>query len=381
VDFALSTDQRALKEKFARFGSTLNQGLAERDASQFFDTAGWRRCAEFGVHALPIETDYGGRQADGLSVALALEGLGYGCKDHGLCFSLNAHLWGCALPIQIFGSAAQKRRFLPQLANGEWIGALAVSEAQAGSDAYGMTATAERRGDDYVLNGQKLYVTNGPLADVVVVLATLDPRKGAHGISAFIVEPGFAGFIRGAPIDKLGLRTATMGNIEFHDCHVPGENRLGPEGVGPSLFNQAMDWERAFILASSVGSMQRQIERSLDRVKTRRQFGKAIGHFQEISTKIVAMHGRLETARLLLYRLAWLKSAGNGTSADAALVKLHISESWVQSCQDALQIHGAEGYLGNSDEARDLRDALASRLYSGTSEIQRQIIGHWLGLG
>jgi alkylation response protein AidB-like acyl-CoA dehydrogenase len=327
-----------------------------------------------------VPTRFGGKGADPLSTMAALEGLGYGCRDNGLCFALNAHLWGSVLPVLKFGDDAQKERFLPGLGAGELIGALAMSEPDAGSDAYAIRTTAEMRNGHYVLNGHKIFVTNGPVAEVFLVLATLDPSAGAKAITAFLVEKGTAGLVAGPAVDKMGLRTAMMGEVTLENCAIPAENRLGREGAGAAVFGLAMEWERGFILASAVGTMRRQFEECRQYARSRRQFGQPIGAFQHVSGKLVDMQLRLEASRMLLYKVGWLKSQDRTAILESVMAKLFISESWVQSSQDAMQIHGGRGYLTENEIERDLRDALASRIYSGTSEMQRRMIAQWMGL-
>lgn len=381
MDFSFTAGQQALREKIRAMAEAgLGRDLQRRDREQVFDAEGWRRCARAGLQGLPLPERYGGGGADPLTAVAALEGLGQGCADNGLNFSLGAQLWGCAMPIASFGSEAQKERFLPGLCSGERIAALAMTEAESGSDAYSLKARAERRGERYVLNGRKVYITNGPIADLVLVLASVDPAKKAHGVTAFLVEKGTPGLVLTTLVDKMGLRTVPMGEVRLEDCVVPEENRLGREGGGLALFNHAMEWERGFILAPALGAMQRVLELSRRRARGRRQFGRAIGGFQLVATKIVDMRLRLESARLLLYKVAWLKSQGKPALVEAAMAKLQISEAWVRACADAIQIHGAEGYVSATGIERELRDALASRLYSGTSEIQRDVIAHWMGL-
>jgi len=381
VNFSLTPEQVQLKESIARFAQAeLNGDLVRRDREQQFNRAGWQRCADMGIQGLLVPTRHGGRSLDPVSAVAALEGFGYGCMDNGLCFAVNAHLWACAHPILTFGTELQRESLLPGLCNGKYIGAFAASEPEAGSDAYSLRTTAERRGDGYALSGHKIYVTNGPVADLFVVLATVDPAKAAHGVTAFLVEKGAPGLTCSAAVEKMGLRSAQMGELRLDNCIVHADRRLGGEGAGLALFNDSMEWERGFILASAVGAMQRQLEQCQRRAKTRRQFGKTIGSFQLVSNKLVDMQMRLATSRLLLYRLAWLKASGRRAIMEAAMTKLHISEAWVQSSEDALQIHGAHGYLAESGVERDLRDALASRIYSGTSEIQRQVIAQMTGV-
>ena len=382
MDFAFSPAQRELRDSTREMArASLGRDLARRDREQAFDAEGWRRCAQAGLLGLALPREHGGGGADALSAVAALEGLGEGCADNGLCFALGAQLWGSATPIAAFGSAAQKARYLPGLCAGERIAALAMTEAESGSDAYSLQARAARRGDRYVLDGRKLYVTNGPIADFVVVFATVDPQKKAHGVTAFIVDKGTPGLVLGPCVEKMGLRTAQMGEVRLEGCEVAETQRLGREGGGLALFHHAMEWERALILAPALGAMQRVLELARARARSRRQFGKPIGAFQLVSTKLVDMQARLEASRLLLYKAAWQKAQGKPAIAEAATAKLFVSEAWVDACQDALQVHGAEGYLSESGIERELRDALASRLYSGTSEIQRQVLAQWMGLG
>jgi alkylation response protein AidB-like acyl-CoA dehydrogenase len=289
-------------------------------------------------------------------------------------------MWSCVAPIVTFGTDAQKERYLRGLCSGRLIGGNAISEADAGSDAYSLKTTAVRRGDTYVLNGEKIYITNAPVADVLVVFANLEPAKKAFGITAFLVERDSPGLAVSGPKSKMGLRTTQMGSLTLSDCEVPAERRLGKEGTGVAIFTHAMEWERAFILASALGSMQRQLEDCVRYAKSRRQFDKPIGKFQLVASKLVDMRTRLETSRSLLYKVAWLKDQGKSVLLEAAMAKLHVSESWIQNCMDAMQIHGGRGYLTEYEVERDLRDALGSRIYSGTSEIQRSIIAQLMGL-
>jgi alkylation response protein AidB-like acyl-CoA dehydrogenase len=381
MDFSWSQEQTELRERAIEMARReLNEGLAERDAAGVFNRSGWKLCGQFGIQGLPMPEAYGGGGFDPLTTVGVLESLGYGCRDNGLVFSLNAHMWTAEIPILHFGNEEQKQRYLPGLCSGELIGGNAMTEPDSGSDAYSLSTTAERRGDRYVLNGSKCFVTNAPVADLLVVYANADPTRGPRGISAFLVEKDAPGFSCTESHEKMGIRTSPIGEVYLDDCEVPVENRLGREGAGRSLFNASMTWERACILASAVGSMQRLLESCIRHASERRQFGQPIGKNQLIQTRIVDMKLRVETARALLYHAAWLRGRGRSIFLEAALAKLHISESWVQSAQDAIQIHGGYGYMRGYEVERELRDAIASRIYSGTSEIQRAIIASLLGL-
>ncbi len=381
MDFAWSERQQELRNGVATFAAAeLNDNLIENDRNGVFNRAGWEKCGEFGIQGLLVPENLGGLGMDALTTVGVLEKLGYACRDNGLIFSLNAHLWTAVMPLVEFGSDQQKQKYLPGLVSGDYVGGNAMSEPGSGSDAFSLRTTAEHKGDRYVLNGSKIYATNAPVADVMVVFATVDASKGPRGVTAFLVDKDTPGMSIGSKLDKMGLRTSPMAEIFFDNCEVPEANRLGREGAGPDLFTRAMTWERGSILASAVGSMERLLETCVRYAKQRKQFGQAIGKFQQVSSKIVDMKVRLETSRRLLYHTAWLRDEGKSAVAEAALTKLHISDSWVRCCEDALQIHGGYGYMTESELERELRDALGSRIYSGTSEIQRNLIAALLGL-
>jgi alkylation response protein AidB-like acyl-CoA dehydrogenase len=381
MDFAWSEEQNQLREAVRTFAvEELNGGLRERDKKGEFSRIGWNKCAGFGIQGLPIPPEFGGMGSDPLTTVGVLENLGYGCRDNGLVFSINAHMWTLEMPLLDFGNEEQKRRYLPRLCNGNLIGGNAMTEPGSGSDAYSLQTTAERRGSRYILNGSKTFVSNGSVGDLFIVYATLDRSKGPNGICGFLVEKGSPGFKIGRPLEKMGLRTSPMAELYFDDCEIPIENLLGREGSGKSLFTHSMNWERSCILASAVGAMQRLLEVSIQYARDRKQFGQPIGKFQLVATKIVDMKMRLDQARAVLYQTAWLQGKGRSIFLEAALAKLTISENWVKCAEDALQIHGGYGYMVEAEIERELRDALGSRLYSGTSEIQRIIVANLLGV-
>ena len=381
MDFAWSEEQAGMRASIVKFANAeLNEGYAEREKRGEFNHEGWKKCAGMGIHGLPVPEQFGGTGMDALTTMGVLESLGYGCVDNGLVFSINAHMWTLEIPLLNFGTTEQKERYLPRLCRGELIGVNAMSEPGSGSDAYSLTTVAEKRGPRYVLNGSKVFVTNGPIADLFIVYATVDRSKGANGVSAFLVERGAAGLSYGAHTEKMGLRTSPMCELFFEDCEVGEENRLGREGAGKNLFTDSMTWERSCILAGAVGTMQRILETSIRYASERRQFGQPIGKFQLVASRIVDMKINLETSRALLYQAGWLKSKGKSIFLEAAMAKLHISESWVQMAESAIQIHGGYGYMTEYEVERELRDAVSSKLYSGTSEIQRLIIAPLLGL-
>ena len=381
MDFAWTDEQQRLRKAIVEFAEKeLNEGLVERDRDSEFNLEGWRQCGEIGIPGLPVPKEYGGTGADVLTTVYALEALGYGCKDNGLIFSLNAHLWSCVIPMLVFGSEEQKQHYLPKLCTGEFIGGNATSEPESGSDAYAMKTTAVLRDGCYFLNGSKLFTTNAPVADVLIVFATVDPDNGSSGISAFLVDKGTPGVTVSPKVQKMGVRTSPMGELFLDNCEVPVEKRLGKEGAGLAIFALAMEWERGFILANAIGAMDRQLKQCVKYARERKQFGQPIGKFQLVADKIVDMRVRLETARNLLYQTAWTKDQGRSIHMEAAMTKLYISDCWVKSTMDAMQIFGGYGYMTEMGIEREVRDALGSKLYSGTSEVQRQIVAKLMGL-
>lgn len=380
MDFSWTDEQLAYRKAAVDLGQQLNEGLIERDRAGELSRDGWRACARFGLQGLPMPEAYGGAAADILTTMLTMEGLGYGCRDNGLIFAINAQMWSVQMPILDFGTPEQKARLLPPLVRGEWIGAHAMTEPDSGSDAYSLRARAERRGNGYLLNGTKTFVTNAPVADLTLVFATVDRSKGMWGVTAFLVERGTPGFRVSREIEKLGLRTSPMAEVILEDCFVPEASRLGPKGAGAKIFNSSMEWERSCILASHLGAMERQLEGSIRYARERQQFGQPIGKFQSVSNRIVDMRVRLETARLLLYKVAWMKKAGKPAAQEAALAKLYLSECFLQSSLDAIRIHGGYGYMTEFEVERDLRDSIGGTIYSGTSDIQRVIAARLMGL-
>ena len=299
VDFSLSAEQRELTEAAAEFARReLNRDLLKREDAGEFPREAWQACAKFGVQGLPVPAELGGAGSDVLTTALVMEALGYGCEDNGLLFSLNAQMWSVELPLVIFGTPAQQRAYLPGMVSGDLIGAHGMTEPGSGSDALHMRTRAERRGDHYLLNGTKQYITNAPVADVLLVYASVQDRPGLPGLSAFLVNAATPGLAVSSSFEKMGLRTSPMGEITLHDCLVPAESRLGPEGAGMAIFNSSMEWERSCLFASAVGAMRRQLDACVAYARSREQFGQPIGKFQGVAGKLADMYVRLEAARL-----------------------------------------------------------------------------------
>jgi L-prolyl-PCP dehydrogenase len=382
MDFSWTEMQASLYQETVRFAkASLVAGHQDSSGPGFAPgSLRWRAAASHGLLGLCVPEEFGGGGFDALTTARVMEALGYGCQDMGLAFSIGAHLFAAAMPLVRYGSAELRKRILPRMVSGEWIGANAITESEAGSDVFALCARAERDGDTWILNGVKSYVTNGPLADVTIVYAKTDATAGYLGVSAFAVERETAGFRFGAAFEKMGLRSAPIASLYLENCRVPESALLGTEGAGAEIFRSSMQWERTCLFGGYVGQMERQLETAVDYARERRQFGKRIANFQAISHRIADMKLRLESARLLLYKACCAFDRGLDATLEISMAKLAISEAAVQSGLDAMQIHGGIGYTTELGIERELRDAIPATLFSGTSEIQRDLIARELGL-
>jgi L-prolyl-PCP dehydrogenase len=383
MDFQLTEDHRLLRDSIVRFArQELSKGARDRDRDQIFSRELWSRCGEMGLQGLPVDEDFGGAGLDPLSVAVALEAFGYGCRDGGLVFAVCAHLLACVVPIWKHGNEELKRRYLPALCDGSLIAVNGMTEPETGSDAFSMSTRAVLEPDGHFrLTGTKTFSSNGPIADVALVYAVTDSTKGYHGgITAFVIDTQTPGFSAGQKFEKLGLRTCPIGELVLQDARVPPSAILGGVGAGATIFAESMDWERACLGASHIGTMQWLLEQAIEYARTRRQYGQPIGKFQAVSHRIADMKMRLEAARLLVYRGASRLGKARDVGLDASIAKLFVSESLVQSALDTVQVLGGYGFMTDYEVERVLRDAVGSTLYSGTSEIQRNIISRWLGL-
>jgi len=383
MDFSWPVEYLEFKNKTIEFAQReLNDGSAERDEAQEFPHDNWKKCANFGLQGLAVPQAYGGAldEVDFLRALLALEGLGYGCEDNGLPFGLNAQMWTVQTPILHFGNEKQKQKYLPPMASGAMIGSHALTEPEAGSDVFNMQLQVQKVEDGYILNGKKQLITLAPVCDVALVFANANPKLGRWGISAFLIDKGTPGFTASEQKSKMGLRSIPIGDLEFKNCLIPEESLLGKVGMGFSILNHSLEYDRCCILASQLGAMERQLERVVDYAKKRQQFNQPIGNFQSVSNRIADMKLRLETSRLLLYKTAWLKKNGDSAMMEAALLKLQLSESFITSSLDAIRNFGGRSYLTENGIEKDLRDAVGGVLYAGTSDIQRNIIAKLLGL-
>jgi L-prolyl-PCP dehydrogenase len=346
----------------------------------YFTSAEWKLCAGLGLLGLSVPKEYGGEGCGFLATARAAEAFGRGAPDMGLVFAALAHLFACAMPIAEYGDAELRAEMLPRLTSGEWIGANAITEEGAGSDATRLAARAVRVGPDYELTGGKCFVSNGPVADVFVVYAVTQPDLGYLGVSAFVVERGTPGLIIGEPFGKLGLDRCPAGPLRLDRCVVPARRRLGDEGQGAAIFAAAMRWERTCLFAAYVGRLERLAELAADHARTRIQFGRPIGANQAVAHRLARMRVRTETARLLLWRACWLLERHEPARAEVAMAKLVTSEAAAESAMDAVRIFGGDGIRSDRGIECELRDAVPSLIFSGTSEMQLELIVRELGL-
>jgi alkylation response protein AidB-like acyl-CoA dehydrogenase len=381
MEFSSTAQQERLYEEAREFAERrVNAAIARRAGLPYFGMDEWRLCGELGLLGACVPEAYGGQGHDALTVARIVEGFSRGCRDTGLVFSACAHLFACAMPIAEHAGEELKERVLPRLVSGEWVAANAITEADAGSDVFSLRSRAVRDGDGYLLTGTKTFVTNGPVADLLLVYASTEPEHGYLGITAFVVDADVPGVVRGEHFDKVGLTGAPVCEVRLEDCPVHESNRVGPEGSGAAVFHSSMDWERACLFAQYLGVMDRQLEEVVAFAKRRRQFGKPLARHQAVAHRAVDMKLRLDTGRLLLHRACWMKSQGLESTLEVSLAKLAISEGAVRSGLDAIQIFGGLGIKSETGIADALRDAIPSTIFSGTSEIQRDLIARSLGL-
>jgi hypothetical protein len=380
VDFEWTADQVRLRRGGVEFASTrLAADAIGRDREGAFPRDLWVACAEFGLQGLLVPQDWNGAGQDLLSAIAVLEGVGYGARDNGLVFSVTAHAASCEGPLVGFGSEAQKREWLPGLADGSLIGATGITEPDSGSNALALTTTAVRHGDEWLLNGSKTFVTNAPVADLFVLYARTG--EGFGGVTCFLVPRGAQGLVIGPPIEKMGLRTSPMAQVYLDDCRVPASAVVGGVGSGALIFNQTMEVERLLVMAPAIGVMERILERCVAHARQRKAGPVALARHQAIAHRIADMELALEASRLLLYRAAWQRMRRGTATRESALAKLAVSEAYVEHCRSAIQIFGGYGYTVEYELERELRDALAATLYVGTSEIQRNLIAGLRGVG
>jgi isovaleryl-CoA dehydrogenase len=349
---------------------------AEIDRSNEFPRALWPRLGELGVLGITVEEEFGGAGLGYLEHVVAMEEISRGSASVGLSYGAHSNL--CVNQIRRNGTDAQKRSYLPKLLTGEHVGALAMSESGAGSDVVSMTMRAEKKGDRYLLNGTKFWITNGPCADVLVVYAKTEPAAGARGITAFVVERTFSGFRTAQKLDKLGMRGSDTGELIFEDCEVPAENMLGGVGMGVNVLMSGLDYERAVLAAGPLGIMQAAMDIVVPYVHERKQFGAPIGTFQLVQGKLADMYTTMNACKAYVYAVARACDRGETTRKDAAGAILYAAEKATLLALDAVQLLGGNGYINDYATGRLLRDAKLYEIGAGTSEIRRWLIGREL---
>jgi isovaleryl-CoA dehydrogenase len=377
LDFDLGETADALRSSVAGFAAAeIAPRAAEIDRDNEFPADLWRKMGDLGVLGITAAPDYGGAGMGYLEHCVAMEEISRASASVGLSYGAHSNL--CVNQIMRNGSDAQRRRYLPALIEGRHVGALAMSEPGAGSDVVGMRTRAERRGSRYVLNGEKMWITNGPDADTLVVYAKTDPEAGPRGITAFLVESSFHGFSTSRKLDKLGMRGSNTCELLFRDCEVPEENVLGQVGGGVGVLMSGLDYERAVLAAGPLGIMQACLDVVVPYVHERRQFGQAIGEFQLIQAKLADMYTTMNAARAYVYAVARACDRGRTTRKDAAGAILYAAERATAMALEAIQCLGGNGYINDYPTGRLLRDAKLYEIGAGTSEIRRMLIGREL---
>ena len=365
---------RATTHEFAQ--AEIAPRTAEIDASNTFPRDLWPRMGALGLHGVTVEEEYGGAGLGYLEHCLAVEEISRASASVGLSYGAHSNL--CVNQLRRNGSEAQKRKYLPGLISGEHVGALAMSEPDAGSDVVSMKTRADRRGDRYLMNGSKMWITNGPVADTLIVYARTEPGPGSRGITAFIVEKGMKGFSTGPKLDKLGMRGSDTCELVFQDCEIPEENVLGSVGRGVNVLMSGLDYERVVLAAGPLGIMRACLDVVMPYVHDRKQFGQSIGEFQLVQGKIADMYVGMNACRAYVYAVAQACDRGETTREDAAGAILYAAEKATKLALDAVQLLGGNGYINDYPTGRLLRDAKLYEIGAGTSEIRRMLIGREL---
>ena len=377
LDFNLGDSANLLRDSVSSFAADqVAPRAAEIDLSNEFPAELWPAMGALGLLGITVDEEYGGAGMGYLEHIVAMEELSRASASVGLSYGAHSNL--CVNQIRRNGSAEQKRRYLPKLISGEHVGALAMSEPGAGSDVVSMKLRADKRGDRYVLNGSKMWITNGPDADVAVIYAKTDMQAGPHGITAFLVEGSFAGFSKAQKLDKLGMRGSNTGELVFEDCEVPAENVMGGEGQGVKVLMSGLDYERAVLAAGPLGIMQACLDVVVPYIHEREQFGRPIGEFQLMQGKLADMYTTMNACRAYVYAVGQACDRGQTTRKDAAGAILYAAEKATWMALEAIQCLGGMGYVSESPTGRLLRDAKLYEIGAGTSEIRRMLIGREL---
>lgn len=373
MDFLLTKEQEMARTLFRDFAENEVKPLAQEvDETERFPEETVEKMAKYGFLGIPYPKEYGGQGCDVLTYIMCVEELSKVCATTGVIVSAHTSLG--VSPIFEYGTEEQKKKYLPKLCSGEWLGAFGLTEPGAGTDASGQQTKAVLDGDHYVLNGSKIFITNGGKADVYIIFAMTDKSQGTRGISAFIVEKGFKGFSIGKKEDKMGIRGSSTTELIFEDCIVPKENLLGQEGKGFKIAMSTLDGGRIGIASQALGIAQGAIDETVKYVKERKQFGRPISKFQNTSFQLADMQAKTEAARLLVYKAAYLKGQHKPFGVEAATAKLIASETASEVTRKAVQLFGGYGYTRDYPVERMMRDAKITEIYEGTSEVMRMVI-------
>lgn len=377
---AWSEEQQQFRKGLSAWYDVLSEDHIAWDKKAEFPRDKWQAIQRTDLLRVPFAEQWGGLGQSLPTTMYLLEGLGEGCRDAGLNFSVSTHMVSVGVPLQRFGSQELKSRFLSKICDGTAIGAHAITEPDHGSDAMNMRTSAVREGDDYVLNGSKIFISNGPVADLFVVYARSGTAGSPAGLSAFLVERGTPGLTIGEPIDKMGLKSSPLSEVFLDDCRIPADHMIGSPGAGFLILDHVMKWEILCSFAINLGEMRHRLGRCIQYANERKQFGRSIGKNQSVANRIVDMKITVETSEKWLYDTAEKMARNEDVTTDIAIAKIVTSEGNVASALAALQIFGGYGYMTEYGLEKEVRNALAGTIYSGTSEIQRTRIAAMIGL-
>lgn len=370
MDYTMTKEQEIYQQEIIDFSHNV---LNRKGTLETFIPDMWEQVSALGVHGITVSEEYGGLGESYTTAAHVFEALGYGCMNNGLIFAINNHIWVALNLIYLYATPLLKEKYLSSMIKGKKIGAIAITETEAGTDALNMSTSAIEEEGGYILNGSKVFISNAPIADIFIVFAVtqFEPVKR---ITAFIVEKSMVGVSVGQEIEKMGLGGCPTSEIVFKDCKVPKENILGTKDAGNRILLSALEWERCFEFVPNIGTMQRIMERCLEHVNTRKQFGRTLGENQSIAHKIAEMKIGIELSKNMLHKITTQMDDGKSAYLDTSIFKYYVSSRYITTCRDAIQIFGGYGYTKEYDYEREFRDAIASSIYSGTNEMQLNTI-------